>query len=43
MDFKAPLNEPIKFGLMSKIIPTKGNLAWEYNPLRNYSHGLNQK
>lgn len=36
MDFKAPLNEPIKFGLMSKIIPTKGNLAWEYNPLRNY-------
>ena len=36
MEFKAPLNEPIKFGLMSKIIPTKGNLAWEYNPLRNY-------
>ena len=21
---------------MSKVLPTKGNLAWEYNPLRNY-------
>lgn len=30
------LNEPIKFGLMSKILPTKGNMAWEYNPFRNY-------
>ncbi len=36
MEFKAPLISPIEFGLMSKIIPTKGNLAWEYNPLRNY-------
>lgn len=21
---------------MSKVLPTKGNLAWEYNPFRNY-------
>lgn len=36
MEFKAPLIDSIEFGLMSKIVPTKGNLAWEYNPLRNY-------
>ena len=36
MEFKAPLSDSIEFGLMYKIIPTKGNLAWEYNPLRNY-------
>lgn len=34
--FKEPLNQPIKLGLMSQITPTKGNLAWEYNPFRNY-------
>lgn len=36
MDFKTPLKDSINFGLMSKILPTKGNLAWEYNPFRNY-------
>ena len=36
--FTAPLelNENIKFGLLSKRLPTEGNLAWEYNPFRNY-------
>ena len=44
MKFIPPLKEKgenkeesgINFGLMYKIIPTEGNLAWEYNPLRNY-------
>ena len=36
MEFKKPLEKEIKLGLMSKILPTKGNLAWEYNPFRNY-------
>jgi hypothetical protein len=34
--FKQPLASSINFGLMSKILPSKGNLAWEYNPFRNY-------
>ena len=34
--FTAPLNESIKFGILSKRLPTEGNLAWEYNPFRNY-------
>lgn len=34
--FKQPLASSISFGLMSKILPSKGNLAWEYNPFRNY-------
>ena len=36
MEFISPLKENINLGLMYKIIPTEGNLAWEYNPLRNY-------
>jgi len=36
MSYTAPLNKTIKFGLMSKVLPTSGNLAWEYNPFRNY-------
>lgn len=36
MNFKQPLIQPIGLGLMSKVLPTKGNLAWEYNPFRNY-------
>lgn len=36
MKFTAPLISPINFGLMSKVIPSKGNMAWEYNPFRNY-------
>ena len=34
--FTAPLSESIKFGILSKRLPTEGNLAWEYNPFRNY-------
>lgn len=26
----------IKFGVGLKILPSKGNLVYEYNPLRNY-------
>ena len=33
--FDKPL-EPIDFGIMYKILPSKGNMAWEYNPFRNY-------
>lgn len=36
MKFTEPINDPIKFGILSKILPSKGNLAWEYNPFRNY-------
>lgn len=38
MEFTNPIkpDKPIKFGIMSKILPSKGNLAWEYNPFRNY-------
>ena len=44
MEFIAPLNRNINtdspfqlnLGLMYKVIPTKGNMAWEYNPFRNY-------
>lgn len=33
--FDKPL-EPIDFGIIYKILPSKGNMAWEYNPFRNY-------
>lgn len=36
MTFIKPLNDPINLGIMSQITPSKGNLAWEYNPFRNY-------
>ena len=36
MAFTKPLEEFIDFGIMSKILPSKGNMAWEYNPFRNY-------
>ena len=36
MTFIKPLNNPINLGIMSQITPSKGNLAWEYNPFRNY-------
>jgi len=29
-------DKPIKFGVLSKVTPTKGNLVYEYNPFRNY-------
>lgn len=36
MTFTEPLKNPINFGIMSKVLPSKGNMAWEYNPFRNY-------
>lgn len=36
LTFETPLKSPMTFGILSKILPTKGNLAWEYNPFRNY-------
>ena len=30
------INDKIEFTLASKKLPTEGNLAWEYNPFRNY-------
>lgn len=30
------LDNEIKFGVLSKVAPTKGNLVYEYNPFRNY-------
>lgn len=36
MTFAKPLEESIDFGIMSKILSSKGNMAWEYNPFRNY-------
>lgn len=36
MIFTEPLKNPINFGIMSKVLPSKGNMAWEYNPFRNY-------
>jgi len=29
-------DKSIKFGVLSKVTPTKGNLVYEYNPFRNY-------
>lgn len=29
-------NESIKFNVLTKTLPTKGNLVYEYNPFRNY-------
>ena len=34
--FIKPLQDKIQIGIMSKILPSKGNMAWEYNPFRNY-------
>jgi hypothetical protein len=30
------LDSPINFEVMTKVLPTKGNLVYEYNPFRNY-------
>jgi hypothetical protein len=35
-EFVKPLKKEINFGIMSKVLPSKGNMAWEYNPFRNY-------
>lgn len=31
-----PLINDLEISVLTKILPTKGHLAWEYNPLRNY-------
>ncbi len=36
MNLVDPLKSKIKFSLRVKALPTSGNIAWEYNPLRNY-------
>ena len=36
LEFVTPLKEPIQFNILAKVLPTEGNLAWEYNPFRNY-------
>jgi len=36
MTFTEPIKNTINFGILSKILPSEGNLAWEYNPFRNY-------
>lgn len=35
-NFKKVLNTDIQFEVLTKVIPTKGNLVYEYNPFRNY-------
>lgn len=36
LTFTPPLEKEIQFSILSKVLPTEGNLAWEYNPFRNY-------
>ena len=36
MNFIEPLNATMSFGIMTQMYPTEGNMAWEYNPFRNY-------
>lgn len=36
LSYLQPLNTSISFDLMLKILPTRGNLVYEYNPFRNY-------
>ena len=36
MNYTSPLAESISFSIAAKVSPTKGNMAWEYNPFRNY-------
>ena len=30
------INNEISFNVQTKVLPTKGNLVYEYNPFRNY-------
>ena len=30
------ITESLDFAIMTEVSPTKGNLVYEYNPLRNY-------
>lgn len=34
--YKQVLQYPMQFGVGLKVLPTKGNLVYEYNPFRNY-------
>ena len=34
--FESPLNNDIRFGLMLKVFPVKGNIVYEYNPFHNF-------
>ena len=36
MEINTILNKNLEFSCMVKTLPTKGNLAYEYNPFRNY-------
>ena len=36
LTFVPPLEKGITFNILSKRLPIEGNLAWEYNPFRNY-------
>lgn len=36
INYDPVLDSPIKFGVGLKVLPTKGNLVYEYNPFRNY-------
>ena len=36
LTFTPPLEKEIQFSILSKVLPTEGNLAWESNPFRNY-------
>jgi hypothetical protein len=31
-----PLPQTVAIDVLTKSLPTKGNMAWEYNPFRNY-------
>lgn len=36
IEYKPVLNQSIQFGVGLKVLPSKGNLVYEYNPFRNY-------
>ena len=36
MEYKPVFSGEIKFSIQTKLLPTKGNIVYEYNPLRNY-------
>lgn len=35
-EYKKVLEHPMDFGVALKVLPSKGNLVYEYNPFRNY-------
>ena len=34
--WKKLVGDPINFEIQTRLLPTKGNLVYEYNPFRNY-------